>query len=196
MTSEPPSTRPHEGVCGDADHQQHLALEIVVEDGGWADETTLQSQLAEVVRAMGRDPSLPKASCEAVVVFTTDAAVRTLNRTWRGKDKPTNVLSFPAGEAGSPPGQARFLGDIVLAGETTRREADEQGIPVDHHLKHLVLHGLLHLMGYDHETEDEALVMEELETRILSGLGISDPHSGVIDAADVGGTGRNGADSA
>ena len=101
-----------------------------------------------------------------------------LNKTWRGQDKPTNVLSFPGtrltmiGTRGET-----FLGDVILARETLVREATEQGIPLDHHFNHLVLHGLLHLAGYDHGTDEEAEVMETLETRILAALGIADPHA-------------------
>ena len=102
--------------------------------------------------------------------------MRRLNRDYRGKDKPTNVLSFPrrrllAGRLGP------LLGDIVLAAETVAREAEDEGLALDDHLTHLIVHGFLHLLGYDHEDEAEAAVMEGLETAILGGLGIADPYA-------------------
>ena len=107
-------------------------------------------------------------------MLADDAFVQHLNKTWRGKDQPTNVLSFPAGEntAGID-----HLGDIVLALETITREAREQDKKPADHLTHLVVHGMLHLLGYDHEDDDEAEEMEALERRILAGLGIADPYA-------------------
>lgn len=115
--------------------------------------------------------------------FSTDDAVQTLNRTWRDKDSPTNVLSFPALDviAGTPPeaefpGQPIALGDIILAYETCAREASDQNKPLAHHVSHLVIHGILHLLGYDHLDDVEAERMEALETLILAGLDIPDPY--------------------
>lgn len=120
-------------------------------------------------------------SIEIDICLDSDAAVRILNRDWRGKDKPTNVLSFPGLEGGHaallPPEAPRPLGDIVLAYETCIREADEQGKPFAHHVQHLVVHGVLHLLGFDHEREDEAAAMESLEIRVLAGLGLPDPYA-------------------
>ncbi|MBM3619766.1 MAG: rRNA maturation RNase YbeY [Alphaproteobacteria bacterium] len=105
-----------------------------------------------------------------VVALDSDAAVRRLNRTYRGKDKPTNVLSFPGAEP--------FLGDIVLARQTVLREARDQGKRPAAHLTHLVMHGTLHLLGYDHErSERQARRMERLETRLLATMGIADPYA-------------------
>ena len=109
------------------------------------------------------------------MVLSDDSAVRALNRDHRGKDAPTNVLSFPP--ALVPPAGARPLGDVILAYETVRREALEQGKAAADHLRHLVVHGVLHLSGYDHETEAEAEEMEQLEREILAGLGIADPYA-------------------
>lgn len=118
----------------------------------------------------------------ASVLFTSDEDIRALNAEWRGKDKPTNVLSFPMLERSdlldlAPDGPPEMLGDIALAFETCAREADEKGIPVDHHAAHLIVHGLLHLAGYDHETGDEdAEAMEALETKALAVMGLADPY--------------------
>jgi probable rRNA maturation factor len=114
---------------------------------------------------------------EVSLVFTDDAHIRQLNRAFRGKDKATNVLSFPAAPT---TGRNRFgpiLGDIVLAEQTIDREAADQGLSLDHHLIHLIIHGFLHLIGHDHETDGEATVMERLETAILGRLGIADPYA-------------------
>lgn len=108
-------------------------------------------------------------------MLTNDAEQRALNRDWRGIDKPTNVLSFPQIEPFSP--VVGILGDIVLARETLVREASEMGIGFNAHFTHLVVHGFLHILGYDHITEPEALQMEGLETQILASLGIADPYA-------------------
>lgn len=110
---------------------------------------------------------------EISVLLCDDAEIRTLNRQWRGFDKPTNVLSFPApGEHEDMP-----LGDIAVAFETCEREARADGKTLDDHVTHLVVHGVLHLLGYDHETETEAEEMEDTERRILGTLGIADPYA-------------------
>ena len=109
-------------------------------------------------------------------MLTDDAEQQALNRDWRGIDKPTNVLSFPQIEPFGP--VFGLLGDIVLARETVEREAREQGITLSDHFTHLVVHGFLHILGYDHLDDDEALVMERLETQILGTLGVADPYAG------------------
>src|SRR5262249_33302444 len=115
---------------------------------------------------------------EASVALASDAAVRRLNRDYRDKDAATNVLSFPYRP---PPGAAQedgaYLGDIVLAAETVRREAAERGLEPLHHLQHLVVHGVLHLLDYDHQHDSEAELMERLETEILASIGIADPYA-------------------
>ena len=103
-------------------------------------------------------------------MLTDDAEVRQLNARWRGKDKPTNVLSFPAGDP-------VLIGDVVLAFQTVKREAAEQGKHFGDHLSHLVVHGALHLIGYDHVKARDAEAMEALERRVLAGLGIADPYA-------------------
>jgi probable rRNA maturation factor len=117
---------------------------------------------------------------ELAVMLTDDAGIRTLNSNWRGIDKPTNVLSFPALPPSGPSGPddaPRMLGDIAIAYQTTRGEADEEQKPFDHHLSHLAVHGFLHLIGYDHEQDDDAEAMEALESEILAQLGIPDPYA-------------------
>ncbi len=128
------------------------------------------------------DPLLANARLMASILFTTDAEVHTLNREWRDRDKPTNVLSFPMLERDeletlTPNGPPAMLGDIALALETCAREAAEKGIPLDHHAAHLIVHGMLHLAGHDHvDSDEEAEAMEALETRALAIMGIADPY--------------------
>lgn len=127
-------------------------------------------------------PKLAHPRLSASILFADDAEVHALNAEWRGKDKPTNVLSFPMLEreellALTDDGPPELLGDIVLALETCQREADEKGLSLEHHATHLIVHGLLHLAGYDHETSPEdARAMETLEIKALALLGIADPY--------------------
>jgi probable rRNA maturation factor len=133
---------------------------------------------AEIVHAGPTDADFGEA--ELAVMLTDDAGIRTLNLNWRGIDKPTNVLSFPALQPTGPAGPEdapRMLGDIAIAYQTTRSEADDEQKPFDHHLSHLAVHGFLHLIGYDHEKDDDAEAMESLETQILAQLGIPDPYA-------------------
>jgi probable rRNA maturation factor len=108
---------------------------------------------------------------EVAILLTGDAEMQALNRQWRGKDVPTNVLSFPSGEG------AGHLGDVALAYETVEGEAKQRNTSIADHAAHLVVHGMLHLLGYDHEREDDAIKMERLETEILATLGIADPYA-------------------
>jgi len=113
---------------------------------------------------------------EIAIVLASDSFIAKLNHDYRGERGPTNVLSFPSGLDGSGGGGEVPLGDIVIALETSRREAKTAGIPLAHHLAHLVVHGSLHLLGYDHKKDKEAAVMEEMEVQILRALGIADPY--------------------
>jgi len=123
---------------------------------------------------------LPAERLEVSLLLTTDSQVQELNRDYRGQDKPTNVLSFAALDADSPipPDGPILLGDVIIARQTTEREASEEGKTLPHHLAHLVVHGVLHLLGYDHMEDDEAEEMESLERSILAGLGVPDPYGG------------------
>jgi probable rRNA maturation factor len=117
---------------------------------------------------------------ELSIVLSSDADVRILNRDYRGKDTATNVLSFPSGLSADLSG-TDMLGDVILAFETVSMEATRDGKSLEAHLRHLVVHGVLHLLGYDHETEDEATEMERREVEILGGFGISDPYIPVLE---------------
>jgi len=175
-----PSKLDEEGP--ESEPPQRLSLEVVIESGDWAaagDLNALVSGVAEVVAAATELAPRFRTPATACIAFTGDAAVRALNAQYRGQDKATNVLSFPA----PPPprghrsdGEPMFLGDVALAAETVAAEAREQAIPFTHHVRHLVVHGVLHLLGHDHETDSEAEIMEALETRLLADLGVPDPY--------------------
>ena len=159
-----------------------LSLEIAIE-GPWppaTDWADLAERAAEEVCALA--PELGNSRLSASLLLADDAEVQLLNRQWRAKDKPTNVLSFPMLEradllALAPDGPPELLGDLALALETCAREAAEKGVPLDHHAAHLIVHGLLHLAGHDHETSPaEARAMETLEIKALARMGIADPY--------------------
>ncbi len=161
-----------------------IAIQMTIEAGDWGDETGLADAVDRIIAAaieVGRFDLPPSA--EVSLVLTDDAHIRDLNRTWRGKDKATNVLSFPASDGDEPdpsnddPDQPILLGDIVIARETLVREAHDEGKSVADHFSHLVVHGFMHLMGYDHEDDAEADEMEGIETDILASLGIADPYA-------------------
>ena len=157
-----------------------LAIEVSVEAGAWPDEdrlTAIASTSVEAVLAE-LDEAFPPET-ELSLVFTDDAAIRVLNRDWRGKDKPTNVLSFPAPEPLPGVEMPASLGDIVLAYETVAREARDENKRFEHHLTHLIVHGFLHLLGFDHENEREAEEMEATERRVLARLRIADPYADI-----------------
>ncbi len=137
---------------------------------------------AALVQGMVRCGPPAQAEIEIGISLADDAAQQRLNRDWRGIDRPTNVLAFPSWEPGAPIAAEAplLLGDVALAFETVAREAAAQGKPLADHLSHLVVHGVLHLLGYDHATEAEAVAMEALETTILASLGVPDPYRGTI----------------
>ena len=161
-----------------------LDIQIAIEAEGWAQEAELESlagkvleAAAEYLRSQEKQP-FPAMPIEVSLVFSNDEQVRAVNAEWRGQDKPTNVLSFPAFPLvpGGKPGP--MLGDIILARETVEREAVDLEKSFADHLTHLLVHGFLHLFGYDHMDGEEAERMESLETRILASLGLSDPYAG------------------
>jgi probable rRNA maturation factor len=152
------------------------ATEILVVADCWHAEPDAEAVIVAAASMVDADTG----EAELAVMLTDDAGIRTLNSNWRRIDKPTNVLSFPALQpaGGHEPDDApRMLGDIAIAYETTRREADEEQKPFSQHLSHLAVHGFLHLVGYDHEKDGEAEVMESLEREILATLGIPDPYA-------------------
>jgi probable rRNA maturation factor len=157
-------------------------IEVVVEDAAWTgalpDPESLAADAADAALAEGVRPpregdpeAVEAADAGLVVLLTDDATVRDLNARFRGKDSATNVLAFPA-----PSNPERHLGDVALAYGVCAREAAEQGKPLGRHLQHLVVHGVLHLLGYDHMSDDEAEAMEGLERIVLAGLGAPDPY--------------------
>ncbi len=156
---------------------EDFQIDLALEAGDWQDESQLADLCRTAIDAAFRiAPIFAAAGSEVSLVFTDDAAIQALNKRWRGKDKPTNVLSFPGSD---PQGDiyGPLLGDIVFARETVQREADELEIEISAHLTHLVVHGMLHLFDYDHQENDEAELMEDLERQILAELGISDPYA-------------------
>jgi probable rRNA maturation factor len=147
-------------------------IDIEIEDEAWSVALPDAEILARTAAQAALDSE--GASAEGVtLLLTDDATVRELNDRFRQQDKPTNVLSFPA-----PTNPEHFLGDVALACGVCAREAAEQGKPLAHHLQHLVAHGVLHLLGYDHEGDAEAEAMEGLERTVLAGLGVPDPYAG------------------
>jgi probable rRNA maturation factor len=154
-----------------------FSLDIAIECDDWQSlegidglaETAIQSAIVQ-----SQAKVLPGA--EVSLLLCDDAFIRDLNKKWRGIDKPTNVLSFPAGG----PTLGPLLGDIVIAHGTARREAEDESKRFDHHVAHLIVHGFLHLIGYDHLVTVEAEEMERLERAILAELGIDDPYLGAF----------------
>ena len=161
-----------------------ISLAIAFEADGWGDPDSVEAHafatlsVAAVDLAENEGQPFPKEPPEVSIVFADDAFVKSVNAEWRGQDKPTNVLSFPAFplKPGALPGP--LLGDIVIARETVQREAVSLEKPEAEHLTHLLVHGFLHLFGYDHMNAAEAEEMEHIETRILATLGLSDPYAG------------------
>ncbi len=154
-----------------------VQVDVLVEAPGW-DAVAGAEALAEraALAALEACADEVPQGAEMSVTLTDDARIRLLNRHWREKDKATNVLSFPAPEM--PEGVTPCpLGDVIVAFETVQREAHAEDKTIADHLMHLVVHGTLHLMGFDHEDDAEAEEMEDTERRVLAGLGISDPYA-------------------
>lgn len=163
----------------DADGEAPVGIEITVEAGDWPPVSDLQGLASKCISAayetVRADGVAARNDYVVSLLFTNDHAIRELNRTWRGRDRATNVLSFP--QSGRVSG---MLGDIVLAYETVHREAALEGKPFDHHIAHLIVHGFLHLFGYDHEHHKHAERMEHLERSGLKKIGISDPYAAAV----------------
>jgi len=169
-----------------------VSLDISVASRLWRDLPRARAIAGETIAAAVEESGAAFGEgAEASLCLADDAALQALNARWRGIDKPTNVLSFPAAVdavadrvPSAPPGRPqqarRHLGDIALAYETLAREAADLGVPLADHYRHLVAHGFLHLIGYDHETDAEAERMEALETRILKRLGAADPYARAV----------------
>jgi probable rRNA maturation factor len=151
-----------------------LEVAFVVNSDGWPDGLEERADTA-IQEALKQSKAKVAGVAEVTVVLTDDAEQHELNRQWRGFDKSTNVLSFPQLEPFSP--VVGLVGDITLARETVEKEAAEMGITFEAHFTHLVVHGFLHLLGYDHIEEADAVQMESLETQILASLGIADPYA-------------------
>lgn len=153
----------------------------------WQREASAESTIHRAIETAAEIVEADVGEAELAIMLTDDAGIRALNSNWRGIDKPTNVLSFPALQPAGPSGPddaPRMLGDIAIAYETTRKEADGEQKPFDHHLSHLAVHGFLHLIGYDHEDDAEAEAMEALEIKILAQLGIPNPYTDRDSGAD------------
>jgi len=156
-------------VCIEADG---LALEIGISPDAAALDAALPKLIAAAIAAANQ--AAGPAQGEVTIVVDDDARIRALNKLWRGFDKATNVLSFPAPDA--QPGPARTLGDIAISYQTAAREAAAEGKSFADHMAHLSVHGFLHLLGYDHESDADAQTMEQLERVILARLGVPDPY--------------------
>lgn len=147
-------------------------VEILVQSHLWDAEPKAERTVREAIAEAAS--LLSTSGGEVSIVLTDDSAVRSLNRQWRGIDKPTNVLSFPAATVGPD----KMLGDIAIAYETLKRECDDEDRLFLHHLAHLAVHGFLHLVGYDHQTEAQADAMEGLESKIMTRMNMPDPYLG------------------
>jgi probable rRNA maturation factor len=163
-----------------------VTVDVILEAGDWGALDLEDCASAAIATAAAAVPGIIAPGAEVSVAFTDNDHIRVLNRSYRDRDAPTNVLSFPA----APPVAGRYgplLGDIVVARETIGREAADQGLTIHDHVTHLIVHGFLHLLGYDHLEEADATTMEQLETAILARLGVADPYAGEIEggAADA-----------
>jgi probable rRNA maturation factor len=169
-------------LAGKRPKVKKIQIDIVVQSQLWKAEPRAAAIVRKAISTAANAASTARA--ELAIVLTDDSAIQALNRDWRGYDSPTNVLSFPATtpKRRSSPRRVEsrppaLLGDIVIAFETTAREATRERKPLKHHLAHLAVHGCLHLLGYDHENTRDAKKMESFEVEILAGLGVPDPYA-------------------
>jgi probable rRNA maturation factor len=159
-----------------------VKIEVIVRSALWQKRRTAKTVIKKAISAAALAASTQPA--ELAILLSNDSGIQALNRDWRGKDQPTNVLSFPAAPiqparkgSGKSRVPAPYIGDIVIAYQTTAREAVAEGKPFNHHLTHLAIHGYLHLLGYDHENDRDAEKMERLERKILKRLAVPDPYA-------------------
>ena len=152
-----------------------MEIDFLTDDDAWLALPERESLARRAARAVFEVLGAPEPSSELSIVFTSDEAVAELNRAWRGKTGPTNVLSFPAAFGGAGPGPGT-LGDIMLAAGVVRAEAEVQGKPLASHTMHLIIHGMLHLLGHDHGDDATAEAMERLEAEAMARLGLPDPY--------------------
>jgi probable rRNA maturation factor len=150
-------------------------VEVIVRSARWNRRPRAKTVVKTAISAAATAASTPPV--ELAIVLGDDSAIRALNRQWRGKNAPTNVLSFPAPNNGKQRCSPPYIGDVIIAYETTAREATAAGKPFDHHLAHLAIHGFLHLLGYDHTDVHAANRMEDLERRVLARLSVPDPYA-------------------
>lgn len=146
-----------------------IELDLRVAEPAWSDALPNLTELCQ--SALDAGAALKQATGEVSLLLTDDTEIQNLNRDWRDKDKPTDVLSFPASELDAP-----FLGDIAVSLGVTRADAETRAIGLDQHLSHLLIHGLMHLLGHDHKDDTEAAEMEALEIAALASLGWPDPY--------------------
>ncbi len=156
-----------------------IHIDCTIAHAPWRRTKSPAGTARRAARAALAGAGVKTGACEISIVLSSDSEVQRLNAAWRGKDTPTNVLSFAAWDAGGPPSPegGNALGDIILALETCRRDARDVGKPFEHHMAHLVVHGVLHLLGFDHKNDSEAEAMQAIETRVLSTMGIPDPYN-------------------
>ena len=154
--------------------RQPATIDIRVESPLWKRKRNAKAVVRRAIRHASS--ALALSGGEVSVVLADDVSVRALNRTWRHEDMPTNVLSFPVDAGNADHARPHLLGDVVIAYQTVDREANMQRKPFAQHLAHLAVHGFLHLVGYDHKTDDEAKAMEHLEALILARLDVPNPY--------------------
>ena len=160
----------------DPDRRASIVIDLAIPHARWRRALPRVESIAREAALAALEKSGPKrGAAELSLVLTNDEAVAALNERWRHRAGPTNVLAFASEERPAPPAPL-MLGDVVLAYETVAKEAKEQGKTLPDHLRHLIVHGVLHLLGYDHGAAGPARRMEALETRILATLGVADPY--------------------
>jgi len=155
--------------------EKGVQIDVIARSARWRKQPKAKMIVKTAVSAAAKALSTRRA--ELAIVLSDDSAISALNRKWRGQNAPTNVLAFPAAAPGKRRPASLYIGDVIIAYETTAREAAAQGKPFKHHLAHLAVHGFLHLLGYDHETDRDAQKMERLERTILKRIGIPDPYA-------------------